>query len=174
MDPLIAYIHKEKFRGFSDELIMQKMKASGYSTDEITVAFKDFYSKEHYHKFIDRIVEEETKHKWLFLVLALIGIILLTLILLIGAQLLYSKTALFSFSSEQQEKTTEPQQETDCASFTHRDKERCLLKIAALFDDTSFCVNMTSKVMGYECKTSVWKKNHCNFLILTNQSTTGC
>lgn len=175
MDPLIAYIHKEKFRSFSDELVTEKMKASGYTPEEITAAFKEFYGREHYHKFIDRIVEEETKHKWVFLVLALVGIILLTLIVLISMRSVDWHQVFSSFSSEEQENQPfAPQTETDCSTFSHREKEQCILQVAALLDDTSFCVNMTSKVMQYECKTSIWKSNYCNFLILTNQKTIEC
>ncbi len=177
MDPLIAYIHKEKFRNFSDELVAEKMKASGYTSKEITAAFKEFYAREHYHKFIDRIVEEETKHKWIFLVLALLGVILLTLIILIGARSLdwHQFFSSFSFASQEQEsEPLSPQTEAECSTFSHREKEQCILQVAALLDDTSFCANMTSKVMQYECKTSVWKSNYCNFLILTNQNTSSC
>ena len=177
MDPLIAYIHKEKYRGFSDALVAEKMKASGYDSDEIAAAFKEFYAREHYHKFIDRIVEEETKHKWIFLVLALFAIIIITAIIVISVGYVDWHQLFSSFSTSSQETqatSSQPQTEADCVTFKHRAKEQCILKVAATLDDTSFCVHMTSKVMQYECKTSVWKINYCNFLILTNQSTVAC
>ena len=177
MDPLIAYIHKEKYRGFSDALVAEKMKAAGYDSDEITAAFKEFYAREHYHKFIDRIVEEETKHKWIFLVLSLFAVIIVTAILVISVEYVdwHDLFSSFSTSSQEMQATlSSPQTEADCAAFGHRPKEQCILKVAALQDDVSFCVNMTSKVMQYECKNSVWKTNYCNFLILTNQSTATC
>lgn len=173
MNPLISYIHKEKLRGFSDGLITEKMKSSGYTEEEITTAFKEFYGKEHYYKFIDRIVEEETKHKWLFLVLAVFAVILVTAMMVLSI-VSFDWNTLLSLSSKEETVAVEPHSEADCRIFSHRDKERCLLKVAASLDDTTFCVNMTSKVMQYECKTSVWNKNYCNFLILTNQSMVGC
>lgn len=173
MDPLVKYIEQEVKKGFSEALIKEKLVQSGYSEQEIAFALRDYHTKQHYHKFIDKIVEEEAKHKWLFALLAVVFIILA--VFFITTVLLsfdWKTTWENAFPSETV--SIEPHQESDCSIFSHRDKERCLLKVAAYTQDTSFCTNLTSKVMKYECKTEVWNKNYCNFLILTNQSTVGC
>ena len=175
MDPLVSYIQKEKVKGFSEDLIKEKLTRAGYALEEITTAFQEQERREHYHKFIDKIVEEETKHKWFFVVLVIFLIIFATAFLVTGFLSFEWSDFLQKFSFLYQETVNvEPTTEHDCSIFANKDKERCLLKVAALHDDTSFCVNVTSKVMNYECKTSVWKKNYCNYLILTNQLTESC
>ncbi len=174
MNPLTSYIHKEKKRGFSDSIISEKLKTAGYTDKEIQTAFHEFYAREQYHKFIDTIVEEETKHKWLFLVLCIFAIIIASAIFIILMQTIQWNLIFENALNDAETVNIEPQTEQDCSIFGNRDKERCILKIAALYDDTNYCINMTSKVMNYECKTEVWKKNYCNYLILTNQSLGYC
>lgn len=171
MEQLPAYIEKEISKGFSEELIEKKLSQAGYTKEEITKAFQGYHQHHHYKRYIDKIVEQETKHKWLFAVLAIIALILFTLfVVLLLFRIDWEAAWENAFPSEKQE----PTKEKDCQEYTHKDKERCLLQVAALYDDPSFCVNMTSKVMKYECNTQVWKKNYCNYLILTNQSTNEC
>ena len=174
MDPLVRYIEQEVKKGFSEELITEKLAQGGYTPQEIQFAFRDYHSKQQYHNFIHTIVEKEAKHKWLFAVLGLFLIIILVFLLTTLLVSINWKIVLENAFPSQETVSVEPQQESDCSIFSHRDKERCLLKVAAHTNDISFCVNMTSKVMTYECKTEVWNKNYCNFLILTNQSTTSC
>ena len=174
MDPLVKYIEEEHKKGFSDELIKQKLLQTGYTAQEIQYAFHDYEVKQHYHKFIDKVVEQEAQHKWLFLVLCIIFIILVVIFTAVAIKTLDWKSAFSTFFPAEEEIPSEPETEQDCSVFTHREKERCLLKVAALYDDISFCTNLTSKVMKYECKTEVWNKNYCNFLILTDQGTVGC
>ncbi len=174
MDPLVKYVEQEVKKGFSEELIKEKLVQSGYNQQEIAFALRDYHTKQHYHKFIDKIVEEEAKHKWFFAILAVLFIILAVFFIVTLLLSLDWKTVLEDAFPSEETVALEPQQESDCSIFSHRDKERCLLRVAAYTSDTSFCTNMTSKVMKYECKTEVWNKNYCNFLILTNQSTVDC
>lgn len=180
MNPLVTYIEREKEKGFSDSLMRKKLEAAGYTEEDIVTAFREHERYHHYQKVIGTIVDQEAHHKWLILTAFIFGLILLTAFL---ATILLSLdwSALFSPLLEKlgelgKEKVyIEPQTEQDCSIFTrYREKEQCFLKVAALQDSTDICLNMTSKVMRYECKTEVWKKNYCNFLILTNQSTAGC
>lgn len=174
MDPLVKYVEQELKKGFSEDLIKEKLVQSGYTEQEIVFALRDYYTKQHYHKFIDKIVEEETKHKWLFAVLAVLFIILTVFFITTLFVSLDWITVLENAFPSAETVSVEPTQESDCSIFSHREKEQCLLKVAAYTQDTSFCTNLTSKVMKYECKTEVWNKNYCNFLILTNQSTAAC
>jgi hypothetical protein len=174
MDPLVKYIEEEHKKGFSDDLIRQKLLQTGYTPQEIQYAYHDYEVKQHYHKFIDKIVEQEAKHKWIFLVLCIVFVILSTAFIAIAIKTVDWTGTFSSIFPSEPEIPAEPTTEHDCSVFTHREKERCLLKVAALYDDISFCANLTSKVMKYECKTSVWNKNYCNFLILTDQGTAGC
>ncbi len=173
MNPLVPYIEKELHKGFSEELIQKKLEQAKYTKEEIKNAFQEYSQQHHYKRYIEKIVEQETKHKWLFAVLAIFAIILLTAFLVTLFLIIDWNTAWENaFPHETVQK--EPTAEIDCQEYTHREKERCLLKVAALYDDVSFCVNLTSKVMKYECNTVVWKKNYCNYLILTNQSMENC
>ncbi len=174
MDPLVKYIEQEVKKGFSQDLIKEKLVQSGYSEQEIVFALRDYYSKQHYHHFIGKIVEEEAKHKWLFALLVVLFIILAVFFITTFLLSFNWNAVLQNAFPSSETVSVEPTQESDCSIFSHRDKERCLLKVAAYTHDTSFCTNVTSKVMTYECKTEVWNKNYCNFLILTNQSTVGC
>ncbi len=83
MNPLVYYIEEEIKKGFSEELVRQKLLQSGYSLQEITPVFHDYEAKQHYHRFIDKIVEQEEQHKWFFLVICLVFIILLTVFIVI-------------------------------------------------------------------------------------------
>lgn len=164
MNPLVTYIEREKEKGFSDSLMRKKLEAAGYTEEDIVTAFREHERYHHYQKVIGTIVDQEAHHKWLIIVAFVFGLIILTAFL---------ATILLSLGKETVH--VEPETEQDCSIFTYyREKEQCFLKVAALQDSTDICLNMTSKVMRYECKTEVWKKNYCNFLILTNQSTVGC
>lgn len=175
MNPLVDYIEREKEKGFSEELIKKRLETAGYTPTEIETAFREHEGYQYYQKVIGTIVDKEVHHKWLIIIAFIFGIILLTAIL---ATILFSfdwSRIQLPFRIEKEKVFVEPQTEEDCSIFTqNREKERCLLKVAALQDNTELCSNMTSKVMKYECKTAVWKKNYCNFLILTNQSTASC
>lgn len=174
MDPLVKYIEQEVKKGFSEDLIKEKLLQSSYTEQEILFALRDYHTKQHYHKFIDKIVEEEAKHKWLFALLVALFIILAVFFITMLLLSFDWNTVLENAFPSSETVSVAPTQESDCSIFSHRDKERCLLKVAAYTLDTSFCANLTSKVMKYECKTEVWNKNYCNFLILTNQSTAAC
>lgn len=169
MDSLVVYLKRELEKGFSEELITKKLVQAGYTEKEINSAYRQYHRHEQYKKTIGRIVDSAEK-TWIILLLWVIAIILLTILVVLFVQYLDLSDLL------QIKKTVlvEPETEADCAIFSHSDKERCLLKVAAFQDSPTVCVNMTSKVMKYECKTEVWNKNYCAFLILTNQSTAGC
>lgn len=175
MNPLVTYIEREKEKGFSDSLMRKKLEAAGYTEEDIVTAFREHERYHHYQKVIGTIVDQEAHHKWLIIVAFVFGLIILTAFLatiflsfdwgILKIPITIGKEVVY----------VEPQTEADCAIFgSPQDKERCLLKVAARQDSIEICVNMTSKVMKYECKTEVWKKNYCNFLILTNQSVEGC
>jgi len=170
MNALAKYIEKEIEKGFSEDLIKDKLKQAGYNEEEVNNAFREYYRKEQYHRIISNVVDKDSEKRWIIIVLSIVAVILLTIFIVLAVQH-------FSWNEIIPIKKTvlvDPETEDDCSVFTHRDKERCLLKVAAYQDSTVVCVNMTSKVMKYECRTAVWEKNYCNFLILTNQSTTNC
>jgi len=170
MNPLLSYITTELQKEFPEELIKKKLTEAGYTMHEIDAAFRAYYRQEAYEKAIGYVVDRESDKHWIIIVLCIVAVIFLTFLIILAVQYL-------DWSNLVPEKHTvliEPETEQDCQLFSHRDKERCLLKVAAFQDDTALCVNMTSKVMKYECKTEVWQTNYCNFLILTNQSTAGC
>ncbi len=171
MDTLVTYIKKELEKGFTEELITKKLIQTGYTEKEINKAFRQYHRHEQYKKTIGRVVDGAEK-TWTILLLWVIAIILLTILVVLFVQYVgVDWNALFQIKKTV---LVEPETEADCTVFSHRDKEQCLLKVAAFQDSTAVCVNMTSKVMKYECKTEVWNKNYCAFLILTNQSTAGC
>lgn len=169
MDSLVVYLKRELEKGFSEELITKKLVQAGYTEKEINSAYRQYHRHEQYKKTISRIVDN-TEKTWIILLLWVVAIILLTILIVFFVQYLDLTDLL------QIKKTVlvEPETEEDCTIFTHRDKEQCLLKVAAFHDSPAVCVNMTSKVMAYECRTEVWDKNYCAFLILTNQSTVEC
>ncbi len=165
LDPLVTYIIKESKKGFSEALIMEKLRQAKYSSEEIYNAFVGYQQYRQHHKIIGQIVDNETE-KPRIIILALFIFTLLAVIIFLA----------FYFSVWHESDTIhhEPKEETDCSIFTLRNKERCIMKIAAYQNSTEFCINMTSEVMKYQCRTEVWNKNYCNFLTLTNQSTTPC
>ncbi len=156
MNPLIAYIDKELKKGFSKDLIAKKLKTAGYTSEEIFEAFHTY----EIHRLSTGTSKEKTHHPHLIL-FTIIGIGIIVGILLTSTALQNSIKGIFS------EKTITT--EKDCKGLAFKEKEQCLLQLAALYDDTAFCTNITSKVMKYECKTQVWNKNYCNYLILTDQ-----
>lgn len=175
MNPLIHYIEKEKEKGFSNDLIKKKLEAAGYALEEIETSFREHERYRHYQKVIGTIVDKEAHHKWLIIVAFVFGLIILTAFLATTFLSFDWSSIKIPLTIGKESVYVEPQTEADCAIFgSSRDKERCLLKVAARQDNIDICTNMTSKVMKYECKTEVWKKNYCNFLILTNQSTASC
>jgi hypothetical protein len=171
MDQLVAYIKKEFEKGFTEELVAQKLIHAGYTEKEINHALREYHRHEQYKKTIDLVVDSAEK-TWFILLLWVSAIILLTILIVLFVQ--YVGVDFGAFFEGKKTVLVEPETEADCAIFSHRDKERCLLKVAAFLDSPAVCVNMTSKVMKYECKTEVWNKNYCAFLILTNQRTAEC
>jgi len=171
MERLVAYIQKELQKGFSEELIRKKLQTAGYSSDEITNAFHDFETKQHYHDFVGTFAEDERKHTWLVIVATVIFIIIIIIVATAFApHIEWAKvTELF-----QVHKTIEPITEQDCNNLEFKQYEQCLLKLAGTNKNTMYCTNITSKVMKYECRTAVWDKNYCNYLLLTGQDTTSC
>jgi hypothetical protein len=168
-DPLVAYIEKEIQKGFSEELIQEKLEKAEYTKDEIVHAFSSYHRHGHYRKVIGHVVDKEAEKRWAVVVLALFVVVLFVVLVFLAVQYI----DLASFESEEVVRI-DPQEESDCSIFSHRDKERCLLKVAAYQDSTTFCVNMTSKVMKYQCTGAVWNTNYCNYLILTNRSVADC
>ncbi len=171
MDALVAYIQKELQKGFSKELIRKKLENNGYTAEEITNAFHDFETKQHYHNFVMPFTEYEKKHVWLVIVASVVFIILIIVLATAFAQYIdWTKfTELFHV-----QKTIEPITEQDCTGLEYKEYEQCLLKLAGINKNTTYCTNITSKVMKYECRTAVWDKNYCNYLLLTGEDTTSC
>jgi hypothetical protein len=167
-DPVVEYIVKERAKGFSEVLIAKKLEIAGYAKKEINIGMRDYHQQQQYHKVIGQIVDKETEKRWIVIVLGLLAVILLTVFMILALQ--YVDLDVFD---KEETVRVEPQEESDCSIFSHRDKERCLMRVAAYQESTTFCVNMTSKVMRYQCNAEVWSKSYCSFLILTNQSTTG-
>lgn len=158
MNQLPAYIDKEVKKGFAEELIKQKLKSAGYTNEEIADAFHDYQTYIHYQTKQIQPTKKHHSHLFLFIII-FVGII--TGILITNTAIQNAIVNLFS----EKEITTE----ADCSNLEFKEKEQCLLRLAALHNDTNYCINVTSKVMKYECKTQVWNKNYCNYLLLTNQ-----
>jgi hypothetical protein len=157
MNPLASYIDKEVRKGFSRELITEKLKQANYNHEEITDAFHDYETQLHYG--IQPI--EKKHHSHLFLIIIIIlGVVF---------GLLIASTALQDEIKDIMTSKKEITTEHDCRNLEFKQKEQCLMQLAALYNNTLYCTNITSKVMKYECKTQVWNKNPCNYLILTDQ-----
>ncbi|MFA6888636.1 MAG: hypothetical protein WC254_04015 [Candidatus Woesearchaeota archaeon] len=169
MDPLVAYIQKELQKGFSEELIQKKLHLAGYTSEEITNAFHDFETKQHYNTFVN-VENEHKKKEILHILFALFCIVIIAGILI----LVIPKIEWNKLPTLVETKKSSPTTEQDCDGLEYRENEQCLMILAATYKNTTYCTNITSKVMKYECRTSVWEKNYCNYLILTNQNMGTC
>ncbi len=157
MSQLTNYIQKELGKGFSKDLITEKLTQAGYTKQEISESFKSLKSAEPLlrRKIADTIHEDAKvlRSKWLFPVL---GIIVLIVLL----YLVFQYVEIPSIAK------------TGCDTLEGTERDMCYLTSAA--EEGTGCDAISSDFYKALCEQKLWETHECDYLFFTGGDKEQC
>lgn len=160
MSQLINYIQKELDKGFSKELIREKLLRAGYTKQEIQESFASLKAAEPLlrRKFPDTIHTDVHVRwsKWVFPLLAI-------------ALALFFGYLLFLYIEEK----PAVEEVSACEEFSDaQERDTCYLELAAGGEEV--CEKIASEAMQASCKQKIWKMNPCIYQMLLGEDYASC
>ncbi|MFA6888637.1 MAG: hypothetical protein WC254_04020 [Candidatus Woesearchaeota archaeon] len=159
MSQLTNYIQKELDKGFSKDLVTEKLIQAGYTKDEINDSFKSLKSAEPLlRRKLSDTIHEDTKvlrSKWLF---PIIGILVLIVLVYLVFQYVDVTEPIIS--------------KTRCETLEGYDKDICYLKAAA--EGESSCDKINGTFYKTLCEQKFWETNECDYKIFIGEDKEQC
>ena len=162
MSQLTNYIEKELSKGYSKDLIKQKLLKAGYKQEVIEDSFhliegkKDFIVRKKHH-FYDSIHLDPhvLRSKWLFPVIGIVCLIVLVVLLLSNID--------FSEIDKGEDLLETTVSISDCKKLSGDGKDICILELAKQTDDIEYCDELFNEGLKSFCVNKGWEQNTCSY-----------